>query len=146
MAGVVKSKMGSRLCALVLGDFLFQPLNAPAHLIEALQPGEHGQELFALERFFEKINRAPAHGFHRDFDTALRGEHDHGDLGKLPLDFHQHIQAVFPAQVDIQQNGVPFVLFQPVQSELAGVDALRVMPPTPRSKNKSHLETSCRHQ
>ena len=110
------------------GDFLFQPLDALAHLAEPLQPRQHRHELFALKRFFQKIHRAAPHGFDGDFDAALRGEHDDGNLRKLFLDFRQHVQAVFPAQIHIQQHGVPFIFLEPVQSELAGVNAFRVMP------------------
>ena len=98
------------------GDLLLQPLDAPAHLIQALQPRQHGHELLALKRLFEKIHRAAPHGFDGGLDAALRGEHDDGRLRKLFLDFRQNVQAVFLAKIDIQQDGVPFILFEPVQS------------------------------
>ncbi len=121
-------KNGFEILRFSFGDLLFQPFDALAHLFEPLQAREHGHELLALKWFFEKVHRAAPHGFDGDFYVALRREHDDGNLRLPLLNFRQHFQAIFTSQIQIQKHGIEFVVFEPVQAELAGVNAFGVMP------------------
>jgi len=109
-------------------NFLFQPLDALAQLLEALEPGEDGEELFALKRLFQKINRPPPHGFHGRFHVSLGGAHHHRHIRAALHNLGQQVQTALLNQIYVQQNGVELVLFEAFQRLFPGGRAFAVMP------------------
>ena len=97
------------------GDFLFQPLDTLAELLKALEPGEDGEELFALKRLLQKINGPAPHGFHGRFHVSLGGAHHHRHIRAALHDLGQQVQAALLNQIDVQQNGIELVLFEAFQ-------------------------------
>ena len=79
---------------LLLLQIIFEPLDALSHLMQALEPGENGDELLALKGLFQEIDGPTTHGFDGDFHIPLRAEHDDREVGLELLDFDEDVQAV----------------------------------------------------
>ena len=124
--GEIKNRL--QAAGFCFGCFALKRLNPLTQLAKALQSRQHGQKLFALKRLFQKIHRPPAHGFDRRFHAALGGEHHDRQVGILFLDFNQHVEAVFTAEVHIEQDGFKLFLLQRLERNLAGFHRFSIMP------------------
>jgi len=104
--GVVGIQQNLRALGLALLHLTFQPLDVLVELVKALHAGEHQVKLLAGEGLFQEVHRAPPHGLHGVFHTALRGKNDHRQIGLALEHPLQDVEAFFRPQIQIQQHRI----------------------------------------